>query len=51
MPQNDNLPVHEDKQRGVYVKGLHEFYVGSVGEVYQVLERGVARQELLRRRT
>lgn len=42
VPQNDNLPVHEDKQRGVYVKGLHEFYVGSVDEVYQVLERGSA---------
>jgi kinesin family protein 5 len=40
VPQHDNLPVHEDKQRGVYVKGLGEFYVGSVGEVYQVLERG-----------
>jgi kinesin family protein 5 len=40
VPQNDNLPIHEDKQRGVYVKGLGEFYVGSVGEVYQVLERG-----------
>ncbi|KAF2716974.1 kinesin-domain-containing protein [Polychaeton citri CBS 116435] len=42
VPQNDNLPVHEDKQRGVYVKGLHEFYVGSPDEVYQVLERGGA---------
>lgn len=42
VPQNDNLPVHEDKARGVYVKGLHEFYVGSVEEVYQVLERGGA---------
>lgn len=40
LPQNDNLPIHEDKQRGVYVKGLGEFYVGSVGEVYEVLERG-----------
>ncbi|CAK3745884.1 Kinesin heavy chain [Lecanosticta acicola] len=40
VPNNDNLAVHEDKQRGVYVKGLGEFYVGSVGEVYQVLERG-----------
>ena len=40
VPQNDNLPIHEDKARGVYVKGLHEFYVGSVGEVYQVLDRG-----------
>ncbi|QIW97643.1 hypothetical protein AMS68_003161 [Peltaster fructicola] len=42
VPQNDNLPIHEDKARGVYVKGLHEFYVGSVDEVYQVLERGSA---------
>lgn len=42
VPQNDNLPVHEDKARGVYVKGLGEFYVGSVDEVYQVLERGGA---------
>jgi kinesin family protein 5 len=40
VPQNDNLPIHEDKQRGVYVKGLGEFYVGSVDEVYHVLERG-----------
>lgn len=40
VPHNDNLPVHEDKQKGIYVKGLHEFYVGSVDEVYQVLERG-----------
>ena len=40
VPQNDNLPVHEDKQRGVYVKGLHEFYVANVSDVYQVLEIG-----------
>ncbi|KAK5130095.1 hypothetical protein LTR08_002483 [Meristemomyces frigidus] len=40
VPQNDNLPIHEDKQRGVYVKGLGEFYVQSVGEVYEILERG-----------
>jgi kinesin family protein 5 len=26
-PINDNLPVHEDKSRGVYVKGLKEVYV------------------------
>lgn len=42
VPVNDNLPVHEDKARGVYVKGLHEFYVGSVEEVYEILERGGA---------
>ncbi|KAK8105427.1 hypothetical protein PG999_008786 [Apiospora kogelbergensis] len=27
QPQNDNLPVHEEKNRGVYVKGLLEIYV------------------------
>ena len=40
VPHNDNLPIHEDKQRGVYVKGLHEFYVGSIEEVYMMLEKG-----------
>ncbi|KAG5916680.1 Kinesin heavy chain [Claviceps capensis] len=39
-PQNDNLPVHEEKHRGVYVKGLLEIYVSSVQEVYEVMRRG-----------
>ncbi|KAL3421139.1 Kinesin heavy chain [Phlyctema vagabunda] len=39
-PMNDNLPVHEEKNRGVYVKGLLEVYVASVSEVYEVLRRG-----------
>jgi kinesin family protein 5 len=39
-PVNDNLPVHEEKNRGVYVKGLLEVYVSSVGEVYEVMRRG-----------
>ncbi|CAG8793606.1 18730_t:CDS:2, partial [Acaulospora morrowiae] len=34
-PQNDNLPIHEEKNRGVYVKGLLEVYVSSVQEVYE----------------
>ncbi|RYN67955.1 Kinesin heavy chain [Alternaria tenuissima] len=40
VPQNDNLPVHEEKNRGVYVKGLLEVYVSSEDEVYEVLRRG-----------
>ncbi|OQE18206.1 hypothetical protein PENSTE_c018G08475 [Penicillium steckii] len=40
MPTNDNLPVHEEKNRGVYVKGLLEIYVSSVQEVYEVMRRG-----------
>ncbi|KAK3056549.1 hypothetical protein LTR09_002342 [Extremus antarcticus] len=40
VPANDNLPIHEDKERGVHVKGLNEFYVGTVGEVYTIIEKG-----------
>jgi kinesin family member 5 len=40
QPQNDNLPVHEEKNRGVYVKGLLELYVSSVQEVFEVMTRG-----------
>ncbi|KAI6245056.1 Kinesin heavy chain [Erysiphe necator] len=39
-PHNDNLPVHEEKNRGVYVKGLLEIYVSSIQEVYEVMRRG-----------
>ncbi|KAI1397612.1 kinesin-domain-containing protein [Hypoxylon fuscum] len=39
-PQNDNLPVHEERNRGVYVKGLLEIYVSSVDEVFEVMKRG-----------
>ncbi|KAG9236774.1 putative kinesin heavy chain [Amylocarpus encephaloides] len=39
-PHNDNLPIHEEKNRGVYVKGLLEIYVSSVQEVYEVMRRG-----------
>ncbi|KAF1956971.1 kinesin-domain-containing protein [Byssothecium circinans] len=40
VPQHDNLPVHEEKNKGVYVKGLLEVYVASVEEVYEVMRRG-----------
>ncbi len=39
-PSNDNLPIHEEKNKGVYVKGLVEVYVANVGEVYEVMRRG-----------
>ncbi|KAI8914766.1 P-loop containing nucleoside triphosphate hydrolase protein [Powellomyces hirtus] len=39
-PANDNLPIHEEKSRGVYVKGLLEVFVGSIGEVYDAMRRG-----------
>ncbi|KAI9091869.1 P-loop containing nucleoside triphosphate hydrolase protein [Phlyctochytrium arcticum] len=39
-PANDNLPIHEEKTRGVYVKGLLEVFVGSIEEVYEAMRRG-----------
>ncbi|GAA5851767.1 hypothetical protein JCM8547_001202 [Rhodosporidiobolus lusitaniae] len=39
-PENDNLPVHEDKARGVYVKNLSEFYVSNSAEVYEIMRQG-----------
>jgi len=39
-PHNDNLPIHEDKSRGVYVKNLSDFYVGSAPEVYEIMRTG-----------
>lgn len=40
IAHNDNLPIHEDKSRGVYVKNLSDFYVGSAPEVYQIMKQG-----------
>lgn len=37
---NDNLAIHEDKVKGVYVKGLKEVYVANSEEVYDVMRIG-----------
>ncbi|GJJ12132.1 hypothetical protein Clacol_006373 [Clathrus columnatus] len=39
-PQNDNLQIHEEKSKGVYVKNLSDFYVGSAKEVYEIMRQG-----------
>lgn len=39
-PQNDNLQVHEEKSKGVYVKGLSDYYVSSAREVYEIMRMG-----------
>ncbi|KAF9436472.1 hypothetical protein BGZ76_003903 [Entomortierella beljakovae] len=39
-PVNDNLPIHEEKNRGVYVKGLFEVYVSAISEIHEVMRRG-----------
>ncbi|KAI8647402.1 kinesin heavy chain [Parasitella parasitica] len=40
VPANDNLPIHEDKVKGVYVKGIKEVYVSDTNEVYDVMRIG-----------
>ncbi|KAJ3414582.1 hypothetical protein HDV05_006321 [Chytridiales sp. JEL 0842] len=39
-PSQDNLPINEEKSRGVYVKGLLEPFVGSVDEIYDIMKQG-----------
>lgn len=40
VASNDNLPIHEDKVKGVYVKGMKEVYVADTDEVYDVMRIG-----------
>lgn len=42
VARNDNLSIHEDKARGVYVKGLTDVYVSSEDEVFEVMRAGGA---------
>ncbi|WFD30023.1 hypothetical protein MSPP1_001036 [Malassezia sp. CBS 17886] len=39
-PERDNLSIHEDRGKGVYVKGLSEYYVGGADEVLKIIDRG-----------
>jgi kinesin family protein 5 len=34
--------VHEEKSKGVYVKGLSDFYVSNAKEVYEIMRQGGA---------
>lgn len=40
LAENDNLPIHEDKTHGVYVKNLSDYYVGNSQEVYEIMRQG-----------
>lgn len=40
LAQNDNLQVHEEKSKGVYVKNLSDYYVSSAREVYEIMRTG-----------
>ncbi|KAL7411531.1 kinesin heavy chain [Mrakia frigida] len=39
-PHNDNLQVHEEKNRGVYVKGLTQYNVSDASEVFEIMKQG-----------
>lgn len=39
-PQNDNLQIHEEKNKGVYVKGLSDYYVGGQEDVHEIMRQG-----------
>jgi len=39
-PKKNNLKIHENKERGVYVKDMTESYVGSEDEVFALLKIG-----------
>lgn len=40
IAHNDNLQVHEEKSKGVYVKNLSDYYVSSAREVYEIMRQG-----------
>lgn len=40
--QNDNLQIHEEKSKGIYVKNLSDFYVSDAREVYEIMRQGGA---------
>jgi len=39
-PSKDNLKVHEDKNKGVYIGDVTETYVCSEPEVYSLMKHG-----------
>lgn len=39
-PSKNNLSVHEDKQKGIFVEGLTEKSIGSQKDVYELMKEG-----------
>ena len=39
-PKQDNLKIHEEKDKGVYVQGITESYCSCDGDVYAMLKAG-----------
>lgn len=45
-PAKNNLKIHEDKTRGVYIAGLTEEYVSTEEEVYSLMKLGSSNREV-----
>lgn len=39
-PEKDNLKIHEEKGKGVYVADVTEMYVAEEMEVYEIMKQG-----------
>lgn len=39
-PAKDNLKIHEEKTKGVYIADVTETYVGEELEVYEIMKMG-----------
>ena len=45
-PSKDNLKVHEEKGKGVYMADLTENYIGEEREVYDIMKQGNANRSI-----
>ena len=41
-PERKNLPIREDKKKGIYVEGLSDWVVRSSNDIYSLLEQGAS---------
>jgi kinesin family protein 5 len=46
QPDNNNLKIHEDKTRGIFIADLAEEYVSSEEEVYALMKLGTSNREV-----
>jgi kinesin family member 5 len=40
QPKNDNLKIHEEKGKGVYIDGIVESFCCDETEVYEMMKKG-----------
>ena len=45
-PKKDNLQVHEEKTKGIYIADVTETYVSDEREVYQVMKLGQSNRSI-----